>query len=68
LKGYDNIELFKGDIDPNDILQGGLGTCYLLCSIASLAERPERIKKLFVNTQKNKQGIYGVKIFRDGAP
>lgn len=42
------IELFKDGIEPADILQGGLGNGYLLCSLAALAEKPERIEKLYL--------------------
>ena len=66
LGGFNNIEIFKGEIDPNDISQGNLGTCYLLCSIASLAEKPNRIKKLFLSQEKNEQGVYGVYFYKDG--
>lgn len=72
------MSLFKGKIEPNDILQGVLGDCYFLCTLASLAEWPQRIKKLFLCAsdpsltldqifQMNKQsGVYFVNIFVKG--
>ena len=47
-------------IQPTDIVQGGLGTCYFLCSLSSLAERPAFIRRLFESDQMNPQGIYPI--------
>jgi len=39
-------QLFDG-IEPSDLLQGGLGDCWLVSAIACVAEFPDRIQKLF---------------------
>ena len=46
-------ELFKGGIDPNDIKQGMLGDCYFVASLATLAEWPDRVKRIFVSDATN---------------
>lgn len=39
------VELFQGRIEPNDLIQGNIGDCWLLASLACLAEFPAAIKK-----------------------
>lgn len=43
------IAIFDKDIKPNDVVQGALGNCYFLSVLSALAEKPDRIKKLFVD-------------------
>jgi len=42
----EGVKLF-GSIDPNDIMQGAVGDCWLLSAMAALAEFPGMIMKLF---------------------
>lgn len=41
--------LYEGKIEPNDILQGNMGDCYLLSTLAAIAEYPDRIRRIFVS-------------------
>ena len=50
---YPNVELFQGRVEPQDIEQGFLGDCYFLAGLSALAERPDRIYKLFLLKKKN---------------
>ena len=66
-------DLYKGQklcishsIDPNDIKQGELGNCYFLSALSSLAEKPERILRLFEDQDINDQGCYFVRLCVDG--
>ena len=43
-----NASTFGAKNEPGDIKQGGLGDCYFLAACSSIAERDERIKKIFV--------------------
>ena len=44
-------------VQPTDIVQGSLGTCYLLSSLSALARRPAFIRRLLDGSQVNPQGI-----------
>jgi calpain-15 len=59
-------QLFCDGIDPNDINQGALGNCWFLASIASVAENPALIKRLFITQEYNEQGIYQLRICKNG--
>ena len=61
-----NPKLFDDGIDPNDINQGALGNCWFLASIASVAENPALIKRIFITQEYNEQGIYQLRICKNG--
>jgi calpain-15 len=63
--GEGNFGLYE-EIEPHDIQQGGLGDCYFLSSLASLAEFPERVKRIFVTKEVNKAGCYAVEMIIAG--
>ena len=46
--GEDNFKVFDQTIEPNDIKQGLLGNCWLMCALSCLAEFPQYIKNLFI--------------------
>jgi hypothetical protein len=39
--------LFDKKVEPSDVIAGHAGDCYLLSSLAALAEFPEIIKRIF---------------------
>ena len=41
---YKPVYVFEDGVEPNDINQGGLGDCYFLAALSSLAEFPDRVK------------------------
>jgi len=53
-------------VNPNDINQGQIGDCYFLVVLSSLAENPNRIKKIFNQEHKRPSGIYSLNLFIDG--
>lgn len=61
-----NPAVFKDGIDPEDILQGRLGDCWFCCSLASMAERPELITKIFVTDEMSPVGIFEVFFYHNG--
>jgi len=55
-------------IDPTDIAQGSLGDCYFMAALSAIAERPERIKRIFCNDLEHlsSTGVYGMHLCVDG--
>lgn len=45
-----------------------IGICYFLAVLSALAEFPERVKKIFYNSESNKYGVYSVKFYIRGVP
>jgi len=59
-------DVFFEEIEPNDIKQGQLGDCWLECAIASLAERPQLVRRLFLTSQRSEEGLYRLRLCKDG--
>lgn len=58
--------VFSGKIEPNDIKQGALGDCYFLSCLSVLTENPIRVRNLFVSEDVHEEGIYAVKMYKNG--
>ena len=56
----------SGTLDPTLIIQGDIEDCYLLSALSVIARTPERIKNLFLVSEYNEYGIYGMTFFVDG--
>jgi hypothetical protein len=56
---------FMKDISPSDVVQGGLGNCWVLAALTALASTPDGIKRLCV-AHNTKVGIYGFVFYRGG--
>jgi len=61
-----SYELYLDRIEPADINQGALGDCWFMSPIAVLAEKPELVKRLFVNKGVSEIGLYHVWFCKDG--
>lgn len=60
--------LYGDSIQPCDVNQGQLGDCWLLCSLASLAEFPHLVENLFLgkSASANEAGVYKVQFCKNG--
>lgn len=56
-------QLFHAGVEPSDVHQGGLGDCWLMSSIAALAEFPAVIKNLFITKRYSTYGKYTLRLF-----
>ena len=53
-------------VGPNDVCQGELGDCYFICAISSVAEVPERARRLIYSREQNEVGVLCVALFISG--
>ena len=64
----DKYKLFSEKIEMDDVIQGKLGDCYFLSSVANLCKFPSLIMKLFKTKDTNPDGFYEIVLFIDGKP
>ena len=53
-------------IRPQDVKQGGVGNCWLMAAIASVASHPQSIKKLFNTKHLTEDGKYTISLYDAG--
>lgn len=63
-----DFQIFPTSPSPDDIGQGSLGDCYFVCTLSALAEFPERVKRLFISHDQAPEGVFAVKINKNGIP
>lgn len=61
----DNPSVYE-TLSTGDIIQGQLGDCYYLAAISSIAEHPERLKRLFLTKTNEKNGLFAVALCVNG--
>jgi len=61
----ERMQLFYKGIQPDDVVQGHLGDCWLLAAMAALSEFPESIQNVFVTKEYNPQGKYTLRLYDD---
>uniref|UniRef100_A0A0G4G111 Calpain catalytic domain-containing protein n=1 Tax=Chromera velia CCMP2878 TaxID=1169474 RepID=A0A0G4G111_9ALVE len=61
-KGKQFSKLFN-TVDPGDLVQGDLGNCWLIASMAAVAEFPWAIKRLFKTKEFNPEGRYEMQLY-----
>ena len=55
-------------ISAADVIQGGIGNCWLQAAAASVAQDPARIEKLFEIKTLNTAGVYALNMYVMGIP
>ena len=58
----------ENQIEPDDSIQGQLGNCWLHVAGMSIAEKPDRVKNLFLVDEKNSAGVYAATMYLLGMP
>jgi hypothetical protein len=64
--GKENFRIFGDVISGEEIYQGSLGSCYLLCALIGMSRYEQRIKDLIVTESINSKGVYAVKFLIQG--
>ena len=61
-------DVFVGGIEPGDIRQGALADCWFLCALASLAEFPHLVRRLYLEESRrlSAHGVYKVRLCKNG--
>lgn len=60
------IHVFHKDIEPSDIKAGPYSYKWILCALATLAERPNLVERLFLTKEFKPNGAYRMKINKNG--
>eukprot|EP00929_Paragymnodinium_shiwhaense_P087171 TRINITY_DN47452_c0_g1_i1.p1 TRINITY_DN47452_c0_g1~~TRINITY_DN47452_c0_g1_i1.p1 ORF type:complete len:611 (+),score=95.94 TRINITY_DN47452_c0_g1_i1:830-2662(+) len=55
-------KLFRGDPQPEDVIQGGLGNCWFAGALSVVARMPGFVKRLFKTPSTSRYGAYVVKL------
>ncbi|KAF1325405.1 Calpain-like protein, partial [Globisporangium splendens] len=62
---YDNPQFIVDGIAASDIKQGGMGDCWFLAALATIANIPQLLESICV-ARDEQVGVYGFIFFRDG--
>ena len=65
-RGLRKPTVFYDTIDPSDLKQGVLGDPWFTCALATIAERPALVERLFITKEQNPAGAYRVKLCKNG--
>ena len=63
---YQHYSIFVDDISINDVLQGYLGNCYFMSSLAAMTNIPQLICQIFKSFQISKNGFYEIGLNIEG--
>jgi calpain-15 len=63
---HKEINVFHKEIEPSDIKPGQFSYKWILCALATLAERPGLVDRLFVTDTYKKNGTYRMRINKNG--
>ena len=58
--------VFYDTVDPSDVKQGVLGDGWFCSAVASIAERPSLVERLFVTKDYSPNGVYRLKLCKNG--
>lgn len=61
---YSNVPwvVFRDEPRPEDIRQGTVGNCWLVCALSCLAEQPANLRRIVLTREYNHAGAYQVRL------
>ena len=63
---YPNHEVLGDNPSSIDVIQGGVGDCYFITVLISIATQKEILNRIFITQTPNKAGIYAMKLLVNG--
>jgi calpain-15 len=66
IQGHKSIKVFEKLVEPSDIKAGPYSYKWILCALATLAERPNLVERLFLTKDYKANGAYRMKINKNG--
>ena len=61
-QNYVDMKVFSEGVDPNDIMQGYIGNCWMVSTIATVAKWPQLIEQAIYPNTFSPSGCYAVRV------
>lgn len=61
-KNYSEMQVFSEGVDPNDIMQGFIGNCWMVSTIATVARWPQLLEEGIYPKSFSPSGCYAVRL------
>lgn len=61
-QNYVDMKVFSEGVDPNDIMQGYIGSCWMVSTIATVAKWPQLIEQAIYPNTFSPSGCYAVRV------
>jgi len=65
-KGLPAPHLGSETFHPNDIIKGHLADSWILSALIGMADRPALVDRIFITKEYNEQGIYELRLCKNG--
>lgn len=63
---YLPISLYQTDSTPKDVVQGGVGSCWFISALSTIAQRPDLLSKILETKCYNINGLHQIRLCKRG--